>query len=99
MAATVWKEEREAPTEAGDVRGTRVRLIRELLIYDEEFVALDKMVPIPASAHALWGPATNLFEATVARRSGPDLVPKNLPSQTADLLGEAIVDALRRRRT
>ncbi|MDP8951163.1 MAG: hypothetical protein M3N18_02805 [Actinomycetota bacterium] len=47
--------------------------------------------------HAFWNPATNLFEVTVVRRNGPDLVIKDLPLQTADRLREAITDALRER--
>ncbi len=46
-----------------------------------------------------WNPATNLFEVTVVRRNGPDLVIKNLPLQTADRLREALIDALRGRYT
>jgi hypothetical protein len=70
-------------TEAQDVYGTRIRLTRGGLAYGEEFVPLDEMVRTRPASHALWHPATNLFEVTVARRNGPDLVLKDLPSQTA----------------
>ncbi len=59
----------------------------------------DEMGGAQPASHALWNPATNLFEVTVARRSGPDLVLKNLPPQTADRLREAIISVLRKRAT
>lgn len=55
------------------------------------FEEMGGMQPAP---HTFWNPGTNLFEVTVVRRSGPDLVIKNLPLQTADQLREAIIDAL-----
>ena len=80
-----------------DVYGKRIRLTRSGLAYGEEFLPLDEMVGVRPASHPIWNPATNLFEVAVARRSGPDLVVKNLPLQTADRLGEAITDALRER--
>jgi hypothetical protein len=74
-------------------------LTRGGLVYGEEFVPFEEMIGTRPASPALWNPATNLFEVTVARRSGPDLVLKNLPPQTAERLGEAIADALRERRT
>jgi hypothetical protein len=91
-------DEREGPTEARDVRGKRIRLTRDGLLYGEEFVPIDEMVPTPASHHPLWNPATNLFEVAVLRRKGPHLVIKDLPLETADRLGKAINDALLERR-
>jgi hypothetical protein len=85
------------PTEARDVRGTRIRLTRDGLVYGEEFVPIDEMVPTPASHRSLWNPATNLFEVAVVRRKGPNLVIKDLPLETADRLRKAITDALRER--
>jgi hypothetical protein len=55
------------------------------------------MANIPLAPDTFWNPGTNLFEVTVVRRNGPDLVIKNLPLQTADRLREAIIDALRER--
>jgi len=52
--------------------------------------------PAPAT---FWNLGTNLFEVTVFRRNGPDLVIKNLPQQTAQRLREAIIDGLRERYT
>jgi hypothetical protein len=69
-------------------------LTRGGLAYGEQFVPFDEMVGTRPASHVLWNPATNLFEVTVARRSGPDLVLKNLPPQTAERLGEAITGAL-----
>lgn len=57
----------------------------------------DEMGGAQPASYAFWNPATNLFEVTVARRNGPNLVIKNLPPQTADRLGKAITDALRGR--
>ncbi len=53
------------------------------------------MVPLPAAHHAIWNPATNLFEVTVVRRKGPHLVIKDLPLETADRLSKALNEALR----
>ena len=68
------------------------------LAYGERFVPFEEMVDTRPAPHVLWNPATNLFEVTVARRNGPDLILKNLPPQTAERLGEAISGALRERR-
>jgi hypothetical protein len=46
-----------------------------------------------------WNPGTRLFEVTVFRRNGPDLVIRNLPLPTANQLREALIDALRERYT
>ena len=82
-----------------DVYGTSIRLTRNGLAYGEEFAPFGEMDGVQPASHALWNPATSLFEVTVARRSGPDLVLKNLPPQTADLLREKIIGALRKHRT
>jgi len=74
-------------------------LARGGLAYGEEFVPFEEMVGTRPASHALWNPATNLFEVTVARRSGPNLVLKNLTPQTAEQLRNAIMDALRERRS
>ena len=80
-----------------DIYGTRIRLIRDGLTYGEEFVPFDEMGNMQPGPDTFWNPATNLFEVTVVRRNGPDLVIKNLPLQTADRLRQAITDALRER--
>lgn len=82
---------------AQDVYGKRISLTQDGLTYGEEFVPFDEMSGAPQASHALWNPATKLFEVSVARRNGPDLIIKNLPPQTADRLGEAIIGALRER--
>ncbi len=56
---------------------------------------LGEMGSTQPAQHAFWNPATNLFEVTVVRRNGQDLVIRDLPLETADRLGEAITDALR----
>ena len=43
-----------------------------------------------------WNPGTRLFEVAVSRRNGADLIIRNLPLHTADQLGEAIIEALRK---
>jgi hypothetical protein len=92
-------ETRRGSTEAQDVYGTRIRLTRGGLAYGEEFVSFDEMVGTRPETHALWNPATNLFEVTVTRRHGPPLVVKNLPLRTADRLRNTVIDALRERRS
>ena len=87
------------PTEARDVHGTLIRLTRVGLVYGQRFVPLDDVAGVRPSSFGLWNPATNLFEVAVVRRSGPDLVVKDLPLQTADQLREALIDALRERHT
>jgi hypothetical protein len=84
---------------AQDIYGTRIRLTRDGLTYGEEFVPCDEMGDTQPAPNTFWNPGTNLFEVTVVRRNGPDLVIKNLPLQTADRLREAIIDALRERYT
>jgi hypothetical protein len=46
-----------------------------------------------------WNPDTRLFEATVVRRNGLDLVIRNLPLLTANYFRKALTDALRERYT
>jgi hypothetical protein len=82
-----------------DIYGTRIRLTRDGLTYGEEFVPFDEMGSMQPAPDTFWNPGTNLFEVTVVRRNGPDLVIKNLPLQTADRLRQAIIDALRGRHT
>ena len=85
--------------EAQDIYGTRIRLTRDGLSYGEEFVPFDEIGDMQPAPNTFWNPGTDLFEVTVVRRNGPDLVIKNLPLQTADRLREAIIDALRERYT
>jgi hypothetical protein len=92
-------EEGSGVAEAQDIYGTRKRLTRDGLVYGEESVPFDEMGRTRPASHTLWNPATNLFEVTVARRSGPDLVLKNLPAQTAERLVKVITGALRERHT
>ncbi|QIN77403.1 hypothetical protein GBA65_01510 [Rubrobacter marinus] len=89
--------ERRWTTEARDVYGNRIRLGRNGLRYGEEFVSFDDMGAQPAS-YTFWNPATSLSEITVPRRRGPDLVLRNLSPETANRLGEAINEALRKHR-
>jgi hypothetical protein len=53
------------------------------------------MGDMQAESHVFWNPNTRLFEVTVLRSNGPDLVIKNLLLHTAEELREAIIDALR----
>jgi hypothetical protein len=92
-------EERRGSTEAQDLYGTRIRLTQGGLAYGEEFVPFEEMVGTRPASHALWNPATNLFEVTVTRRHGPPLVVKNLPLRTADRLRNKVIDILRERRS
>ncbi len=92
-------DERRGSTEAQDIYGTRIRLTRDGLTYGEEFVSFEEMGNMQPAPDTFWNPGTNLFEVTVVRRNGPDLVIKNLPLQTAERLREAIFDALRERYT
>jgi hypothetical protein len=92
-------DERRRTTEAQDVYGTRIRLTRDGLTYGEEFLPFDEMGNMQPAPNTFWNPGTRMFEVTVVRRNGPDLVIKNLPPQTADRLREAIFDALRQRYT
>ena len=88
-------DERKGATEAQDVYGTRILLTRDGLTYGEEFVPFEEMGGMQPAPYTFWNPGTNLFEVTVVRRNGPDLVIKNLPLQTADQLREAIIAAQR----
>ncbi len=90
-------DERKVSTEAQDLYGTRIRLTRDGLTYGEEFVPFDEMGNMQPEPDTFWNPGTNLFEVTVFRRNGPNVVVKNLPLQTADRLRQAIIDALRER--
>ncbi len=92
-------DERRGTTEAQDVYGTSVRLTRDGLAYGEQFVVFDEMDDARPASDSLWNPATNLFEVAVFRRQSPQLVVKNLPPRTADLLRKAMTDALRERRS
>ena len=93
------ENERTGASEAQDMYGTRILLTREGLTYGEQFVPFGEMGDMQPAPHTFWNPGTNLFEVTVVRRNGPDLVIKNLPLQTAHRLREAIIDALRERYT
>jgi hypothetical protein len=86
-------------TEAQDIYGTRIRLTRDGLTYGKQFVPFDEMGNMQPAPNTFWNPATSLFEVTVVRRNGPDLVIKNLPLETAEQLRGAIIDALRGRYT
>jgi hypothetical protein len=50
-------------------------------------------------SHVFWNPGTMLFEVTVFRRNGPDLIIKHLPLHTANQLREAIINTLHERYT
>lgn len=89
---------KEGSTEAQDVYGTHIRLSRNGLTYGEEFVSFEEMGSMRPASHTFWNPGTNLFEVTVVRRNGADLVIKNLPLQIADQLEAAIINALRERK-
>ncbi len=89
--------ERRGRTQARNVYGKRIRLTRDGLLYGEEFVSFDEMGAQPAS-YTLWNPVTSLFEVTVTRRSGPDLILKDLSAEAANRLEEAINSALRKHR-
>ncbi len=93
------EDERKGATEVQDIYGRRIRLTRDGLTYGEEFVPFDEMGNMQPAPVTFWNPGTNLFEITVVRRNGPDLVIKNLPPQTADRLRQAIIDAVRERYT
>lgn len=90
-------DERGGATEAHDVYGKRIRLNRDGLTYGKDFLPFDEMIGARPASQPIWNPATNLFEVGVFRRSGADLVIRNLPLRTAVRLGEAITDALRKR--
>ncbi len=92
-------DERLGSTEAQDIYGTRIRLTREGLTVGEEFVPFDEMGGRQLESHVFWNPGTRLFEVTVFRRNGPDLIIRNLPLHTAEQLREAIIKALREHHT
>ena len=79
------------------MHGTLIRLSHDGLLYGQRFVPLDNVAGVRPDSFSLWNPGTNLFEVAVVRRSGPDLVVKDLALQTADQLRAAIIDALRER--
>jgi hypothetical protein len=85
--------------EAQDIYGTRIRLTRDGLTYGEEFVPFAEIGGRQPESPAFWNPGTRLFEVTVVRRHGPDLVIRDLPLPTANYLREALIDALRERYT
>jgi hypothetical protein len=84
---------------AQDINGTRIHLTRDGLTYGKEFVPFEEMGGMQPESHVVWNPSTKLFEVTVFRRNGPDLTIRNLPLHTAEQLREAIIEALRGRRT
>jgi hypothetical protein len=91
--------ERQGSTETQDVFGTRIRLTRDGLTVGSEFVPFGEMGGRRPESHVFWNPGTRLFEVAVFRRNGPDLTIRNLPLHTAEQLREAIIEALRGRRT
>ncbi len=91
------EDERKGATEARDIYGKRIRLTRDGLTYGEEFVPFEEMGNMQPASDTMWNPGTNLFEVTVSRCNGPELVIKNLPLQTAEQLRGAMIEALRER--
>lgn len=85
-------------TEAHDVHGTRIRLTQRGIEFRGRFVPLESIAAVRPGSQPLWNPATNLFELTVVRRGGPDVVLGDLTLQTAERLRRAILDALGGRR-
>jgi hypothetical protein len=65
----------------------------------KEFVPFAEMGGGQPESPVFWNPGTRLFEATVVRRNGPDLVIRNLPLLTANHFRKALIDALRERYT
>jgi hypothetical protein len=92
-------DERQGSTDAQDIYGTRIRLTREGLTYGGEFVPFAEMEGRQPVSPVFWNPGTRLYEVTVVRRNGPDLVIRNLPLPTANHLRKALIDALRERYT
>jgi hypothetical protein len=82
-----------------DIYGTRIRLTRDGLTYGEEFVPFAEMGSRQPESPVFWNPGTRLFEVTVVRRNGPDLIIRNLSLHTAEQLREALIDGLRERYT
>ena len=86
-------------TEAQDIYGMRISLTRDGITYGEQFVPFAEMGGRQPEPHVFLNPGTGLFEITVFRRNGTDLIIGNLPLHTADPLREAIIEALRERYT
>jgi hypothetical protein len=82
-----------------DIYGTRIRLTRDGLTYGEEFVPFAELGGRQPESPVFWNPGTRLFEVTVVRRNGPDLIIRNLSLHTAEQLREALIDGLRERYT
>jgi hypothetical protein len=82
-----------------DIYGTRIRLTRGGLTYGEEFVPFAELGGRQPESPVFWNPGTRLFEVTVVRRNGPDLIIRNLSLHTAEQLREALIDGLRERYT
>ena len=80
--------ERRGSTEAQDVYGKHILVTRDGLTYGEEFVPFDEIVGTRPASHALWNPATNLFEVRVVWRSGPDLVLRTCPRRPQTCSGK-----------
>ena len=92
-------DERLGSTEAQDIYGTRIRLIRDGLTVGEEFVPFGEMGGRQPESHVFLNPGTRLFEVAVFRRNGPGLIIGNLPLHTAEQLSAAIIEALHKRYT
>jgi hypothetical protein len=82
-----------------DIYGTRIRLTRDGRTYGEEFVPFAELGGRQPESPVFWNPGTRLFEVTVVRRNGPDLIIRNLSLHTAEQLREALIDGLRERYT
>jgi hypothetical protein len=82
-----------------DIYGTRIRLTRDGLTYGEEFVPFAELGGRQPESSVFWNPGARLFEVTVVRRNGPDLIIRNLSLHTAEQLREALIDGLRERYT
>jgi hypothetical protein len=82
-----------------DIYGTRIRLTRGGLTYGEEFVPFAELGGRQPESPVFWNPGTRLFEVTVVRPNGPDLIIRNLSLHTAEQLREALIDGLRERYT
>jgi hypothetical protein len=92
-------DERQGSMEDQDIYGTRIRLTRDGLTYGEEFVPFAELGGRQPESPVFWNPGTRLFEVTVVRRNGPDLIIRNLSLHTAEQLREALIDGLRERYT
>ena len=58
-----------------------------------------KMGGMPPESQFFWNPSTGLFEVTIYRRNGQELIIKDLPLHIAEQLSEAIIGAPRKRYT